>query len=259
MKVVFHQIPSGILCLHVVGIIGNGCVIHLQTLYEEMAALEKTGGSIRDRQSISDHAHILFDFHKKIDLIQETRRVSKIGTTGRGIGPCYMDKIGRFGVRMGAFRVWEVFVKKYQELLTIHKLAYPELASYDSDRELEELKSIHERLEPMIADTVFFLHTALTREKRIMLEGANGAALDIDHGTYPFLTSSNTTIGGHLTGSGLPPQGFQRIIGVVKAYTTRVGAGPFPTELTDEVGARLREIGQEFGATTGRPRRCGWV
>jgi adenylosuccinate synthase len=198
------------------------------------------------------------DYHKKIDTLQETMKgKSKIGTTGRGIGPAYSDKINRMGLRVGELPNWKNFENHYRSNLAYHKKMYRDL-NHDEMEELTNLKRLKDRITPYITDTAELLASEMRKKKRILLEGANATMLDIDHGTYPFVTSSNASIGGIITGTGIPPRSLTSIIGIVKAYTTRVGAGPFPSELFDATGEYLREKGGEYGATTGRPRRCGW-
>ena len=256
-KFVFHIMPSGILYPKNVCVIGNGLVIHLPTLFDEIDALKKSGISVAKRLVISDRAHILFDYHKLIDQRQEEMKgKSKVGTTGRGIGPCYTDKVARTGIRVGALLDWEIFEAKYKANVKLISKLWG--FRYDGKRELAQLKKLLPRIKPLIVDTSLYVEEALTKKQPILIEGANGTLLDIDHGTFPYLTSSNASIGGIITGTGLPPRRLDSIIGIFKAYQTRVGSGPFPTELTDKVGVQIRNTGGEFGSTTGRPRRCGW-
>ncbi len=258
-KFVFHQIPSGALQLNTKMIVGNGCVINLPSLAEEIQLLKNEGISLENRFFISDRAHLVCDYHKKIDVIQEEMKGGKkIGTTGRGIGPAYSDKINRIGLRLGELLNWEAFEAHYRSNLALVQKMYTTL-EHDADAELEAFKQQREELLPFITDTVSLLHAQITTGKKILLEGANATMLDIDHGTYPFVTSSNASIGGIITGTGIPPRKIDSIIGILKAYTTRVGAGPFPSELDNETGEYLRTKGGEYGSTTGRPRRCGWM
>ncbi len=258
-KFVFHQIPSGALQMNTKMIIGNGCVINIPSLAEEIELLKKEGVSLDGRLFISDRVHVVCDYHKKIDVLQEEiKGGKKIGTTGRGIGPAYSDKINRMGIRLGEILNWESFETHYRNNLALLQKIYPGL-EHDAEAELAAFKMHKEALIPYIADTTYLLHTEMVAVKKILLEGANATMLDIDHGTYPFVTSSNASIGGIITGSGMPPRKIDSIIGILKAYTTRVGAGPFPSELNDETGEYLRTKGGEFGSTTGRPRRCGWL
>ncbi len=258
-KFVFHQVPSGALQLNTKMIIGNGCVINLPSLAEEIQLLSNEGISLAGRFFISDRVHLACDYHKKIDVLQEEMKGGgKIGTTGRGIGPAYSDKINRMGLRLGELRNWEAFETHYRNNLALVQKMYTTL-EHDADAELAAFKQHREELLPYITDTVLLLNTQLAAGKKILLEGANATMLDIDHGTYPFVTSSNASIGGIVTGTGVPPRKIDSIIGILKAYTTRVGAGPFPSELNNETGEYLRTKGGEFGSTTGRPRRCGWM
>lgn len=256
-KIVFHLIPSGVLHAGKIGVIGNGCVIHLPTLFEEIETLKKEGVEVNGRLWISDRGHIVFEYHKKIDiLLEEQKGGKKIGTTGRGIGPAYTDKMMRMGIRIGELLNFEKFQEHYLANLKIHQKMY--VFEHDGGKELSELKNYAEKIKPFIAETFTLLRNARENEKSILVEGANGTLLDIDHGTFPFVTSSNAAIGGIISGTGIAPRHISNVIGIVKAYTTRVGSGPFPTELLDETGNMIREKGGEYGATTGRPRRCGW-
>ena len=258
-KFVFHQVPSGALQLNTKMIIGNGCVINLPSLAEEIQLLTNESISLVGRFFISDRAHLVCDYHKKIDVLQEEMKGGKkIGTTGRGIGPAYSDKINRMGLRVGELINWEKFEAHYRSNLAHIQKMYPTL-EHNAEEELLTFKQHREELLPYITDTVTLLHTQTIAGKKILLEGANATMLDVDHGTYPFVTSSNASIGGIITGTGIPPRNIDSIIGILKAYTTRVGAGPFPSELDNETGEYLRTKGGEFGSTTGRPRRCGWM
>ena len=216
------------------------------------------GVAWKGRLMISDRAHLLFGFHQTIDGSQEiSLGKDSIGTTKKGIGPCYASKATRNGIRVGELLNWNSFLAKYEKLLTSLQKQYG--FQYDSTNELAELKVLSDKLKPMIADTAFLINSELNKGKTLLAEGANAALLDLDHGTYPFVTSSATAAGGVVTGLGIAPFKIESTIGVVKAYTTRVGAGPFPTELENQIGERLRAVGHEFGTTTGRPRRCGWL
>jgi adenylosuccinate synthase len=257
---VLHLIPSGILSETAVCVIGNGVVVDPAQLLEEMALIEGQGVNISGRLFVSERAHVVFPFHKTLDAAQEAARADrKLGTTGRGIGPSYEDKVARQGLRMAdllrddlAERLSTSFDLKDRRLRSLGADAG------DLDAVVAEFRALGERLRPHIRDTVKLLHEGRRAGKSFFLEGAQGVLLDIDLGTYPFVTSSNTNVGGLLTGSGLPANAIDRVVGVIKAYTTRVGSGPFPTELDDEVGQGIRDRGAEYGATTGRPRRCGW-
>ncbi len=256
-KHVFHLLPSGILYPQVICIIGNGCVVHIPTLLEEIAVLKANGISVENRLFLSDRAHLVFNYHKTIDGIQEERKgTNKVGTTLRGIGPTYSDKIGRTGIRVCDL----LDEKKFENLLKLNSENHEKFYNFKFDfpTELNYYKSILPQIKPLIIDSTAYLDEALKTGKKILLEGANGTMLDVDHGTYPYVTSSNATIGGVIAGSGIGATKINQVIGVFKAYTTRVGSGPFPTELENEIGEKLRTNGGEFGSTTGRPRRCGW-
>jgi len=257
-KVVLHQMPSGVLHPQTKNVIGNGCVVHLPTLIEELNELEEIGVKLSDRLFISDRATLLFDFHKELDGLAESRAKKKIGTTKRGIGPAYSDRVNRKALRAGDLLNFENFASKLRDRLdevnTIEGMPF----QFEAGREIALYKDIAERLEGMIVDTSALLQEALEDGKTVLAEGAQGSLLDVDFGTFPFVTSSTTTAGNIFSGLGIPPQPLESI-GVAKAYTTRVGEGPFTTELTNKTGEKLRDIGAEFGATTGRPRRCGWM
>ncbi|MBI1806613.1 MAG: adenylosuccinate synthase [Ignavibacteria bacterium] len=257
---VLHLIPSGIFHPHVRCVIGNGTVIDPIALMDEIKQLQQLHVDIEGRLLISHHAHLIMPYHKLLDTIRE-QTSEKIGTTGRGIGPAYIDKVMRVGIRIVDLLDRTVFVAKLkrniEEKNKILKKIYgnPEL---DVEKIVDEYEEFDKKIDEYVTDTSLYLNTALREGKRILAEGAQGALLDVDHGTYPFVTSSNPTSGGACTGLGIPPTSVNSVVGVVKAYSTRVGNGPFPTELSDPIGDRLRATGGEFGATTGRPRRCGW-
>lgn len=261
-KYIFHLVPSGMLRKNCTCVIGNGVVVHLETLFEELDLLKKHGIKTEGRIFVSDRAHLVFNYHKAADEAQEeSKGKKKVGTTKRGIGPCYTDKMRRTGIRIHEICDFKKFEQRYRENLHYWEKVYGKLdgkMNFNSKTELIELKKLAGRLKPMILDTSHYLNKALKEGKKLLLEGANGTMLDIDHGTYPYVTSSNTTIGGIATGTGLSPTKITDAIGIMKAYTTRVGGGPFPTELKDELGNKIREAGNEYGSTTGRPRRCGW-
>ena len=256
---VLHLVPSGILAPEARCVIGNGVVIDPAQLLSELDGLRERGVVIEGRLFISDRAHVVFPHHKQLDSNEEEARAGRrIGTTGRGIGPAYEDKVGRRGIRMHELvdpsRLEGRLASSGNGLLgRLGQAVVGEL-----DQVLEDYRGLGERLRPYVTDTVRLLHDSLSRGERLFLEGAQGFLLDIDFGTYPFVTSSNTVVGGLLAGSGLPARALTKVVGVLKAYTTRVGEGPFPTELNDASGERLRDRGAEYGATTGRPRRCGW-
>ena len=260
-KYALHLLPSGILSPGVIPVIGNGVVVDPAVLLHEMAGLEARGVDT-SRLLISASAHLITPYHVTLDKVSERfLGKSKIGTTGRGIGPTYMDKVGRLGIRVQDLfdpsilrqKVEGALVNKNQVLIKVFNRR-----ELDVDAITEELLQYAEPLRPHVADTALVLNDALDAGRTVLLEGGQGTLLDVDHGTYPFVTSSNPTAGGACTGSGIGPTRVTRVIGILKAYTTRVGSGPFPTELLDEWGERLRSVGGEVGVTTGRPRRCGW-
>lgn len=258
-KFIFHLIPSGMLNEDKECVIGSGCVLHLPTLIDEIEMLKKEGVSVKGRLFISDRAHLIFDYHQMIDRIQEEAKGDKkVGTTNRGIGPAYTDKSNRIGIRMGDLMGnFEVFAEMLRHNIEQHKQKYG--FEYDIEKEINRYNDIADFLDGMVLDTSFYLNEGIKQGKTVMLEGAQGTHLDLDAGTYPFVTSSSTIAGGACAGVGIGPKKIDSVIGIVKAYTTRVGAGPFPTELKNEEGEKLRELGGEYGATTGRPRRCGWL
>ncbi len=256
-KFVFHLMPSGILHDGTICVIGNGVVLHIPTLYKELANLDDNNINWKGRVKLSDRIALLFDYHKIIDGTQEdSKGDKKVGTTKRGIGPCYADKINRRGLRLCDMKNWDTFVEKYHANLAWHQKVYG--FDYDAEAELAELKANRDQLLSIMVDGALVLNQALDSGKTVLLEGANAALLDIDHGTYPFVTSSNPTVGGVFTGTGMSAKHLGDNIGIAKAYMTRVGSGPFPTELHDALGENIREAGGEYGSTTGRPRRCGW-
>jgi adenylosuccinate synthase len=261
-KTVLHLIPSGILRDHVKCFIGNGVVLSPEALLAEMAKLEATGVPVRERLSLSAACPLILPYHVSLDVARELKRGdAKIGTTGRGIGPAYEDKVARRGLRLGDLAVPVRFAERLKEVLDYHNFVltqYYGVAAIDYQQCHDDTLTMGEQLLPMMTDVTTALQQFRQAGARILFEGAQGTLLDIDHGTYPFVTSSNTTAGGTATGSGFGPLYLDYVLGITKAYTTRVGGGPFPTELFDETGARLAERGHEFGATTGRARRCGW-
>ncbi|MDZ7662458.1 adenylosuccinate synthase [Thiohalophilus sp.] len=267
-KTVLHLIPSGVLRENVQCLIGNGVVLSPEALLDELKMLENEGVPARERLRISEACPLILPYHVALDHAREVARGKKaIGTTGRGIGPAYEDKVARRGLRLGDLFHRERFAAKLGEVLDYHNFAlqhYFKSEPVDFQQVLDQSLAMREELQPLVADIPELLNQHMQAGNNIMFEGAQGALLDIDHGTYPFVTSSNTTAGGASTGSGMGPRNLDYVLGITKAYTTRVGSGPFPTELydgnllMDEVGARLAERGHEFGSTTGRPRRCGW-
>jgi adenylosuccinate synthase len=257
---ILHLIPSGILRENVTCVIGNGVVIDPKALLEEIQLLENNGIKISGRLFISHNAHLIMPYHKLLDTINESG-VNKIGTTGRGIGPCYIDKYARKGIKIVDLLNKSVLEKKIRENINeknnLLKKIY-EKEELDVEEIIKEYTEFDKIIDQYIKDVPAYLNNSIAEGKSILLEGAQGALLDVDHGTYPFVTSSNPTAGGACTGTGIPPNRINDVIGIVKAYTTRVGNGPFPTELIDNEGETLRKLGAEYGATTGRPRRCGW-
>ncbi|MEO5656489.1 MAG: adenylosuccinate synthase [Nitrospiria bacterium] len=260
---VLHLVPSGILHPGKVGVIGNGVVIDPAALIEEIDGLASRGIELHDRLFVSHRAHLIMPYHKAIDKESEKLKgARKIGTTGRGIGPTYADKMARVGLRVADLLDPDLFRQKLGNSLTEMNYLLGRLYSvkgFDLDSVYEEYLGYTQRLKPYITDTAEIVYDALAAKRRVLFEGAQGTLLDVDHGTYPFVTSSSATAGGASIGTGIGPNRIDRIVGVTKAYSTRVGEGPFPTELGEEDGGgALRARGQEFGATTGRPRRCGW-
>ncbi|MBT5718480.1 MAG: adenylosuccinate synthase [Gammaproteobacteria bacterium] len=261
-KTILHLLPSGILRESVDCVIGNGVVISLEALLKEIEGLESTEIEVRDRLKISGACPLILPSHIALDQAREFKQGSaKIGTTGRGIGPAYEDKVARRGIRLASILNAEHFASKLAELMEYHNFMlsnYYEVATVDYQETLDQYLQLAERVRPMVADTIDILHKHRKNADNILFEGAQGSLLDIDHGTYPFVTSSNTTAGGTATGSGFGPLYLDYVLGITKAYTTRVGSGPFPTELFDDIGKHLATVGHEKGATTGRDRRCGW-
>lgn len=261
-KTVLHLIPSGILREGVTCLIGNGVVLSPEALLKEIKGLEETGVSVRENLRLSPACPLILPYHVALDQARELARGdAKIGTTGRGIGPAYEDKVARRGLRLGDLVDLQSFGVKLKEILSYHNFVltnYFKVEAVDFDTVMADCKLWAEQLLPMMADVTELLHGAREQGESILFEGAQGSLLDIDHGTYPFVTSSNTTAGGTATGSGFGPLYLDYVLGITKAYTTRVGSGPFPTELSCEIGEYLGKKGHEFGATTGRKRRCGW-
>jgi adenylosuccinate synthase len=261
-KFVLHLIPSGILHPGKRCVIGNGVVVDPAALIEERTALESRGIQVRGRLSMSDRAHLIMPYHRAIE--KETEKLKgarRIGTTGRGIGPAYVDKMARIGIRVADLLNPDLLRQKLT--LNLVEINYfleklYKVKKIELEPVLKEYLEYGEQLRDCIADTARLIHQAMEEGKHVLFEGAQGTHLDVDHGTYPYVTSSSATAGGACTGAGIGPTRIQGVLGIAKAYTTRVGSGPFPTELTDDIGGRLQEKGKEFGATTGRPRRCGW-
>jgi len=261
-KTVLHLIPSGILREGVACYIGNGVVLSPEALVEEIETLEAGGVDVRPRLKISEACPLILPHHVALDHAREAAKgAGKIGTTGRGIGPAYEDKVARRAIRLQDLFHPKRFSAKLGEVLDFHNFVlkhYLRADTVDFQKTLDETLQLAERIRPMIADVPRLLYEAQKAGHNLLFEGAQGSLLDIDHGTYPFVTSSNCVAGAAAAGAGIGPQHLHYILGISKAYTTRVGSGPFPTELDDDVGARLASRGNEFGATTGRPRRCGW-
>ncbi len=261
-KTVLHLIPSGILRNHVQCFIGNGVVLAPDALMTEIEGLEARGVPARERLRISPACPLILPSHVLLDLARERARGKEaIGTTGRGIGPAYEDKVARRGLRVADLMDETLFGAKLSELLTYHNFVLERFYGVepaDVEQVRDQMLKLGEQVLPMVEDVTRLLHHHKAAGNRILFEGAQGALLDIDQGTYPFVTSSNTTAGGAACGTGMGPRDIDYVLGITKAYTTRVGAGPFPTELHDELGRYLAERGHEFGSTTGRPRRCGW-
>jgi len=260
-KYKLHLIPSGIFYSDKICVIGNGMVIDPKALVEELDYLHEKGIKT-DNLKISDRAHIIMPYHVKMDIVEEKRKgINKIGTTGKGIGPAYMDKAARIGIRIADLLDEEEFEKKLRRNLQEKNRLfdkYYETDGFKVEDILTEYAKYREVIRPYVTDTSIVLNEAIDQGKRVLFEGAQGVMLDIDQGTYPFVTSSNPVAGGVTIGSGVGPTKIRHVVGVAKAYTTRVGDGPFPTELKDEIGDRIREVGREYGTTTGRPRRIGW-
>ena len=262
-KFVLHLIPSGILHSRKVCVIGNGAVLDPEAFFEEVEMLEKNHISVQGRLFISNQVHIIFPYHKLIDRLREEdgRDTTKIGTTKKGIGPCYADKAARLGIRAADlldpayFRERLSNVLREKNLILRQIYRHNELSFHEIYRQYSDLAR---RLKPYVRDTALYLYEAAEKKKRILFEGAQGTLLDVDHGTYPYVTSSNASVGGAISGTGLAPTLIDRSIGVVKAYTTRVGEGPFPTQFPPDLLKHIQTKGEEFGSTTGRPRRCGW-
>ena len=265
VKYAMHLIPSGILSGHTVGVIGNGVVLNPEVLLTEINNLKEHGYDVDNNLKISDKAHVIFPYHRMLDLALEKVRKAKIGTTGKGIGPSYCDKFERSGIRMEdlyAPNFKEKLIEMTESRLALLKFYDPE-TDYESKMNFDDLFATYtdyaNQLKPFVCDTITYLHKALEDDKNVVVEGAQATLLDIDFGSYPFVTSSNPTIGGILTGTGLSASDIGNVYGVIKAYSSRVGEGPYVTELLDATGDRIRELGHEYGTTTGRPRRCGWL
>lgn len=261
-KYALHLIPSGILNEQTINVIGNGVVFDPQGFLKEIEGLKAKGVST-DSIRVSDRAHVVFPYHREIDrLAEEARGADMIGTTKKGIGPSYMDKVERSGIRICDFVDQEVFEPIFRKQIEAKNKIITQIyggTALDADQMVEEYSAYASQIKPYVADTSVIVYDALKEGKKVLLEGAQGTLLDLDYGTYPFVTSSHPTAGGFTIGSGIGPNQIGEVVGITKAYTTRVGKGPFVTELENEIGDRIRIAGNEFGTTTGRPRRCGWL
>ncbi|OQO03651.1 Adenylosuccinate synthetase [Cryoendolithus antarcticus] len=255
-----HILPSGVLSEGCVNLIGSGCVVYVPGLFKEIATIENHGIDLTNRVLVSDRCHVDLDLHSKVDGLEEVELGNaKVGTTGKGIGPTYSTKAARSGIRMSEIFDKKRFDEKLRHLAQGYKKRYGDLLQYDPDEEIARFDEYRPKLETYVVDQVPLIESAVAGNVRMLVEGANALMLDIDNGTYPFVTSSNTGLGGIFTGLHLNPRKIQETIGVVKAYTTRVGSGPFPSEQINKIGDTLQEVGHEFGVTTGRRRRCGWL
>ncbi len=262
-KFVLHLIPSGVLYPKKVCVIGNGVVIDPESLFEEMEMLDRGGIKVRNRLFISDQAHLIFPYHRLMDQLREAslKKGKAIGTTKRGIGPCYADKMARVGIRICDLRSMDYLRQRLSDVVKDRNAVLTKVYGHQPisfAKTFAYCQKIRGRLLELAIDTPKYLYDASRARKKILFEGAQGTLLDVDHGTYPFVTSSNATVGGAITGSGIPPTFIDRVIGVVKAYTTRVGEGPFPSQFPPDLMELIQKKGEEFGSTTGRARRCGW-
>ncbi|KAF2751854.1 adenylosuccinate synthetase-like protein [Sporormia fimetaria CBS 119925] len=256
----FHILPSGLINPRCINLVGSGCVVHIPSFFKELEALEKHGLNTEGRIFISDRAHVVLDLHQLVDGLEEVELGSGfIGTTKKGIGPTYSSKMTRSGLRVCDIFDEQVFETKLRRIAHGYQKRFGDLLKYDPEAEIEKFKELRVKLQNYVVDQIPLLESAKAKKSQILVEGANALMLDIDHGTYPFVTSSNTGLGGVITGLSLGWRSLKEVIGVVKAYTTRVGSGPFPTELLDATGDKLQSIGHEVGVTTGRKRRCGWL
>jgi adenylosuccinate synthase len=259
----FSLLPSGVLHPELTSVIANGVVVYPPRFLEEVESLRAAGVPVGGNLVLSDHAHVIFPYHLEEERLSELGPENAIGTTGRGIGPCYQDKVGRVcGVRVGELLHPEHLRQRLQTIVPrknrLLQALSPQAHAFDAAALHEEYLGHAEKLRPFIADTTALLHRGLKEGKRVLFEAAQGSLLDVDHGTYPYVTSSNSSPAGVWSGTGVPARQLDRVVGVIKAYSTRVGRGPFPTELTDSIGERIRRTGREYGTVTGRPRRCGW-
>ncbi|KAF2702654.1 Adenylosuccinate synthetase [Pleomassaria siparia CBS 279.74] len=256
----FHILPSGLVNPSCFNIIGSGCVVHIPSFFKELEALEKHGLKTEGRIFISDRAHVVFDIHQMVDGLEEVELGNGfIGTTKKGIGPTYSTKMTRSGLRVCDLFDEEIFEQKFRRMVHGFQKRFGDLLKYDVEEEITKYKELRVKLQDYVVDQIPLLASAKEKNSKILVEGANALMLDIDYGTYPFVTSSNTGLGGVLTGLSLGWRSLKEVVGVVKAYTTRVGSGPFPTEQLNEIGEKLQQVGHEVGVTTGRKRRCGWL
>lgn len=262
-KIVLHLIPSGILHDHCVSVVGHGVVFDPEAFKKEVQEVTVSGVSVTpEKLKISENCSVITYYHRLLDAVRESQGKVKIGTTGKGIGPTYEEKISRKGIKLKDLLDKEKLVAKLQNILVEKSVLFEELYQVEypsAEEEAERLFELGQMIEPFLTDTFSFLDHAFAQNKKVLYEGAQGVLLDIDYGSYPFVTSSNTSAGGIYTGAGIPGRNVEEVLGITKAYTTRVGEGPFPTELFNEMGDRIQKIGGEFGATTGRKRRCGWI
>ncbi|KAF2791353.1 Adenylosuccinate synthetase [Melanomma pulvis-pyrius CBS 109.77] len=256
----FHILPSGLVNPACLNIVGSGCVVHIPSFFKELEALEKHGLKTEGRIFISDRAHVVFDIHQMVDGLEEVELGKGfIGTTRKGIGPTYSTKMTRSGLRVCDLFDEKVFEEKFRRIVHGYQKRFGDLLKYDPEAEIEKYKELRVKLQDYVVDQIPLLASAKEKNSKILVEGANALMLDVDYGTYPFVTSSNTGLGGVLTGLSLGWRSLKEVVGVVKAYTTRVGSGPFPTEQLNEIGEKLQQVGHEVGVTTGRKRRCGWL
>ncbi|KAF2685521.1 Adenylosuccinate synthetase [Lentithecium fluviatile CBS 122367] len=256
----FHILPSGLVNPGCINVIGSGCVVHVPSFFKELEELDKKGLKTEGRIFISDRAQVVFDVHQLVDGLEEVELGGGfIGTTKKGIGPTYSTKMTRSGLRMCDLFDEEIFEQKFRRIVLGYQKRFGDLLKYDPEEEIAKFKELRIKLQDYVVDQVPLLASAKEKNSKILVEGANALMLDVDYGTYPFVTSSNTGLGGVLTGLTLGWRSLKEVIGVVKAYTTRVGSGPFPTEQLNEIGEKLQSVGHEVGVTTGRKRRCGWL
>ncbi|TPX45047.1 adenylosuccinate synthase [Synchytrium endobioticum] len=260
VKYALHLVPCGVINPNCINVIGNGVVVHVPSLFAEIDELEGKGAKLEGRLFVATRAHLVFDYHQIVDGLKEAELGGgNIGTTRKGIGPTYSAKASRSGLRVHhLLGDWDVFSAKFKTTVANKMKRYGDF-DYSAESELAKLKSLLPRLRPLVVDTIPYVHKAISTGKHVLVEGAQSLMLDVDFGTYPYVTSSSTSIGGVCTGLGIPPAKIGKVVGVIKAYTTRVGSGPFPTEQLNDIGKHLQDVGMEWGVTTGRRRRCGWL